>query len=71
MRPKDKPPSDPPSRVVLFYNNKIFLVGKYIYNGQNKFYAWSHVEIFLSISIIMVQFYHKLSLGRTFSVLVF
>ena len=37
------------------------------YYVQNKFYAWSHVEIFLSISIIMVQFYHELSLGRTFS----
>ena len=40
----------------------IFLVGKCIYNGQNKFYAWSHVKIFLYSSIIMVQFYHELTI---------
>ena len=39
-----KPPSDPP-RFGLFSVKKIdphFFVGKCIYNGQNKFYAWSH-----------------------------
>ena len=63
MHPKDKPPPRPP-RFVLFYKKipPFFLVGKCTYNSQNKFYAWFHIEIFLSSSIIMVQFYHELTI---------
>ena len=56
----------PPPPVVSFFATPkitpIFFVGKCIYNGQNKFYAWSHVKIFLFSSIIMVQFYHELTI---------
>ena len=52
LRPKNATPSDPPHPppVASFFATPkitpIFFVGKCIYNGQNKFYAWSHVEIF-------------------------
>ena len=62
---KQNPPGPPPPRCVLFCHTKNyphFFVGKCIYNGQNKFYAWSHVKIFLFSSIIMVQFYHELTI---------
>ena len=52
----------PPPVVSVFATPKItpiFFVRKCIYNGQNKFYAWSHVKIFLFSSIIMVHFYHE------------
>ena len=55
----------PPPVVSFFATPKItpiFFVGKCIYNGQNKFFAWSHVKIFLFSSIIMVQFYHELTI---------
>ena len=58
-------PPPPPPVASFFATPKItpiFFVGKCIYNGQNKFYAWSHVKIFLFSSIIMVQFYHELTI---------
>ena len=41
---------NPPPLCVLFCHTKNYphyFVGKCIYNGQNKFYAWSHVKIYL------------------------
>ena len=61
-REKVRPKDNPPPRLFFFAKQKIspiFLVGKCIFNGQNKFYAWSHVKIFLFSSFKMVQFYHE------------
>ena len=48
---KNKTPlGHPPPLSVLFCHTKNYphnFVGKCIYNGQNKFYAWSHVKIYL------------------------
>ena len=47
-------------KIILFGFFQQYLVP--LYNGQNKFYAWSHVKILLFSSIIMVQFYHELTI---------
>ena len=44
-------PSPPPPGCPFFQTKNLppFLVGKCIYNGWNKFYAWSHVQIFFLV----------------------